>query len=117
MIITHILGFPRIGAQRELKRALEAYWAGRQTADELAQAGRELRAAHWHRQAAAGLQFVWVGGFAWYDHILEWTTLLGAVPPRFGQPDDQRAARGTLLHTARRPAPLGRTAAACVEIT
>ncbi|OZI24271.1 5-methyltetrahydropteroyltriglutamate--homocysteine S-methyltransferase [Bordetella genomosp. 7] len=113
MIITHILGFPRIGAQRELKRALEAYWAGRQTADELAQAGRDLRAAHWHRQAAAGLQFVSVGDFAWYDHILEWTTLLGAVPPRFGQPDDQPVALDTLFRMARGRAPSGRPAAAC----
>src|SRR5690606_20151797 len=78
MIITHNLGFPRIGLQRELKKAQEAYWAGKQTAEELAATGRELRERHWNLQAQAGLRFVPVGDFAWYDHILEWTTLLGA---------------------------------------
>ncbi|MCR2752497.1 5-methyltetrahydropteroyltriglutamate--homocysteine S-methyltransferase, partial [Salmonella enterica] len=79
----HNLGFPRIGAQRELKRAVEAYWAGKQTGEALEQTGRELRAQHWKVQAAAGVKFVPVGDFAWYDQILEWTTLLGAVPARF----------------------------------
>ncbi|MBO9352419.1 5-methyltetrahydropteroyltriglutamate--homocysteine S-methyltransferase [Bordetella petrii] len=113
MIITHNLGFPRIGAQRELKRAVEAYWGGKQTAAELEQTGRELRAAHWQRQAAAGLQFVPVGDFAWYDHILEWTTLLGAVPARFGQPEDQPVSLDTVFRMGRGRAPSGTPTAAC----
>src|SRR3546814_506601 len=113
MTITHNLGFPRIGAQRELKRAVEAYWGGKQTAAELEQTGRDLRAAHWRRQAAAGLQFVPVGDFAWYDHILEWTTLLGAVPARFGQPADQPVSLDTLFRMGRGRAPTGTPTAAC----
>ncbi|KCV63594.1 5-methyltetrahydropteroyltriglutamate--homocysteine S-methyltransferase [Bordetella bronchiseptica 99-R-0433] len=113
MTIIHNLGFPRIGAQRELKRAVEAYWAGRQTAEALHETGRALRAAHWQRQAAAGVAFVPVGDFAWYDHILEWTTLLGAVPARFGHPEGKPVDLDTLFRMGRGRAPSGKPAAAC----
>ncbi|MGB6103676.1 MAG: 5-methyltetrahydropteroyltriglutamate--homocysteine S-methyltransferase [Pusillimonas sp.] len=113
MTITHNLGFPRIGVQRELKRALEAYWAGKQTAQELEAAGRELRARHWNLQAKSGVQLVPVGDFAWYDQILEWTSLLGAVPARFGQPSDEPVGLDTLFRMARGRAPSGSPAAAC----
>ncbi|ALM83690.1 5-methyltetrahydropteroyltriglutamate--homocysteine S-methyltransferase [Bordetella sp. N] len=113
MTIIHNLGFPRIGAQRELKRAVEAYWAGKSTQEELESTGRELRARHWKLQAAAGLAFVPVGDFAWYDHILEWTTLLGAVPARFAQNDDQPVTLDTLFRMGRGRAPTGAPAAAC----
>jgi 5-methyltetrahydropteroyltriglutamate--homocysteine methyltransferase len=63
--IIHNLGFPRIGAARELKRALESYWAGKIDGDALRNTGRELRARHWNIQAQAGLQWVPVGDFAW----------------------------------------------------
>jgi len=78
----HNLGFPRIGVQRELKRAQEAYWAGKQSLEDLLETGRVLRARHWEVQAKAGVELIPVGDFAWYDQILEWTTLLGVVPPR-----------------------------------
>lgn len=107
------MGFPRIGAQRELKRAVEAYWAGKQSADALLETGRQLRAAHWQRQAASGLKFVPVGDFAWYDHILEWSTLLGAVPARFGQPESLAVSLDTLFRMGRGRAPSGTPAAAC----
>ncbi|NYT61241.1 5-methyltetrahydropteroyltriglutamate--homocysteine S-methyltransferase [Alcaligenaceae bacterium] len=113
MIITHNLGFPRIGVQRELKRALEAYWAGKISADELEGTGRELRARHWNAQAQSGLSFVPVGDFAWYDHILEWTTLLGAVPARFAQSDKSDVSLDTLFRMGRGRAPQGTPAAAC----
>ncbi|HEU0231195.1 MAG TPA: 5-methyltetrahydropteroyltriglutamate--homocysteine S-methyltransferase [Burkholderiaceae bacterium] len=113
MTVIHNLGFPRIGAQRELKRALEAYWAGRQDVDALLDTGRDLRARHWARQADTGMAFVPAGDFAWYDQILEWTTLLGAVPARFGQPHDESVGLDTLFRMARGRAPTGRPAAAC----
>ncbi|MGB3431774.1 MAG: 5-methyltetrahydropteroyltriglutamate--homocysteine S-methyltransferase, partial [Achromobacter sp.] len=113
MTTIHNLGFPRIGAQRELKRAVEAYWAGKQTAEELEQTGRDLRAKHWKLQAAAGLKFVPVGDFAWYDQILEWTALLGAVPARFGQKDNEPVTLDTLFRMGRGRAPSGKPAAAC----
>ncbi|MCH8543026.1 MAG: 5-methyltetrahydropteroyltriglutamate--homocysteine S-methyltransferase [Alcanivorax sp.] len=109
----HNPGFPRIGAHRELKKAQEAYWAGTLQASELAHVGRELRARHWAVQAAAGLDSVPVGDFAWYDQILEWTTLLGAVPPRFAQAEDQPVSLDTLFRMARGRAPSGEPAAAC----
>lgn len=113
MTITHTLGFPRIGAQRELKRALENYWKGQCSQDELEAMGRELRARHWKQQAQAGLSCVTVGDFAWYDHILEWSTLLGVVPARFGQPVDQAVSLDTLFRMARGRAPSGTPAPAC----
>ncbi|WP_447981258.1 5-methyltetrahydropteroyltriglutamate--homocysteine S-methyltransferase [Achromobacter kerstersii] len=113
MTTIHNLGFPRIGAQRELKRAVEAYWAGKLTAEALEETGRELRAKHWKRQAAAGLKFVPVGDFAWYDQILEWSTLLGAVPARFGQKNSEPVSLDTLFRMGRGRAPTGKPAAAC----
>lgn len=113
MTVIHNLGFPRIGVQRELKRAVEAYWAGRQSREELEQAGRELRARHWRQQADAGLKFVPVGDFAWYDQILEWTTLLGVIPARFGQAAGAPVDLDTLFRLGRGRAPTGTPAAAC----
>ncbi|MEQ4617970.1 MAG: 5-methyltetrahydropteroyltriglutamate--homocysteine S-methyltransferase [Corticimicrobacter sp.] len=113
MTVIHNLGFPRIGVQRELKRAVEAYWAGKQSRDELEQAGRDLRARHWRQQADAGLKFVPVGDFAWYDQILEWTTLLGAIPARFGQAAGAPVDLDTLFRLGRGRAPTGTPAAAC----
>lgn len=113
MTFTHNLGFPRIGVQRELKRAQEAYWAGDIDRQELETVGRQLRARHWETQARSGLSLIPVGDFAWYDHVLEWTTLLGAVPARFGQPSDQPVSLDTLFRMARGRAPSGTPAAAC----
>ncbi|MBI2381420.1 MAG: 5-methyltetrahydropteroyltriglutamate--homocysteine S-methyltransferase [Gammaproteobacteria bacterium] len=83
MALTHILGFPRIGARRELKTAVEAYWAGASTLPELEAVARELRARHWQTQAEAGLGLVAIGDFAYYDQVLELSGLLGVIPPRF----------------------------------
>src|SRR5699024_11589744 len=83
MTIIHNLGFPRIGAKRELKFAQEAYWAGNIDAAELERIGKELRERHWQLQAEAGVDLIPVGDFAWYDNILEWTCLLGVFPARF----------------------------------
>lgn len=83
MIQTHILGFPRMGAQRELKFALERYWRGEIDIDELETVGRELRARHWALQRDAGLDVVTVGDFAFYDHVANHIQLLGCEPARF----------------------------------
>ena len=81
---SHILGFPRIGAQRELKFAVESFWRNEITADDLSQIGTALRRRHWALQAGAGLDFVAAGDFSYYDQMLDLTVLLGAAPPRFG---------------------------------
>ncbi|PAU75144.1 5-methyltetrahydropteroyltriglutamate--homocysteine S-methyltransferase [Halomonas salipaludis] len=116
MALAHILGYPRIGANRELKRATEAYWKGELDRDGLESAGRELRARHWHEQRAAGLDMVTVGDFAFYDQVLDVSLLLGAVPPRFGAEPDVAAGDidlDTAFRMARGRAPSGAPAAAC----
>ncbi|HKA43063.1 MAG TPA: 5-methyltetrahydropteroyltriglutamate--homocysteine S-methyltransferase, partial [Burkholderiales bacterium] len=84
MAVAHILGYPRIGANRELKFALDAYWKRDIPEMELLAVGRELRRRHWAQQRAAGLDYVTVGDFAWYDHVLQTTAHLGCLPARFG---------------------------------
>ncbi|WP_045422380.1 5-methyltetrahydropteroyltriglutamate--homocysteine S-methyltransferase [Vibrio jasicida] len=86
---THILGYPRIGEKRELKFAQEKYWRGEIDQAELKRAGASLRAQNWNTQTEAGLSFTTAGDFAWYDHVLTTTLLLGHVPKRHasGFPD------------------------------
>ncbi|HEY0972169.1 MAG TPA: 5-methyltetrahydropteroyltriglutamate--homocysteine S-methyltransferase [Gemmatimonadales bacterium] len=79
------LGFPRIGLERELKFALERFWAGKLSAEELGRTALELRQRHWRIQAAAGLDFIPSNDFSLYDHVLDAAALVGAVPPRFGR--------------------------------
>lgn len=72
-----------MGAQRELKFALEQHWRGEIGRDALEAVGRELRARHWQAQRDAGLDFVTVGDFAFYDHVANHIQLLGCEPARF----------------------------------
>ncbi|PIF90711.1 methionine synthase (B12-independent) [Acidovorax sp. 62] len=81
---THTLGFPRMGAQRALKFALESFWRGDSTEAELQATAAQLRQQHWQAQADAGLGFVSVGDFALYDHVANHIQLLGCEPARFG---------------------------------
>ena len=80
MALTHNLGFPRIGAQRELKHALEAYWQGNSNLDTLERVGHGLRERHWALQA--DLDFVPVGDFSFYDQVLDTSFLLGILSER-----------------------------------
>jgi len=84
MIKTHILGYPRIGAQRELKFALERHWRGDIDEQALEAVGADLRARHWAEQRAAGLDYVSVGDFAYYDQVADHVLLFGCAPARFG---------------------------------
>jgi len=83
MALTHNLGFPRIGAQRELKRSLEAYWNGDIDIGRLQASAADLRKQHWLLQREIGIDLIPAGDFAFYDHMLNMTTLLGAAPARF----------------------------------
>lgn len=80
MVTTHNLGFPRIGAQRELKFALESYWSGQSSQAELLEAAARLRERHWADQG--GLDWVPVGDFSLYDQVLDMSFMLGNVPAR-----------------------------------
>ncbi|MGK5035783.1 5-methyltetrahydropteroyltriglutamate--homocysteine S-methyltransferase [Janthinobacterium sp. LB3P118] len=82
-IRTHILGFPRIGAARELKLALESHWRGEVSEAALEATGQQLRARHWALQRDAGLAYVSVGDFAFYDQVASHIQLLGCEPARF----------------------------------
>jgi 5-methyltetrahydropteroyltriglutamate--homocysteine methyltransferase len=83
MVMTTNLGYPRIGRDRELKRACEAYWAGEIAQNELLQVGASLRLAQWSVQRAAGIELIPVNDFTLYDHVLDAIALVGAVPERF----------------------------------
>ncbi len=90
MALAHTLGFPRIGADRELKKALEACWQGDLDQDGLRDVGRQLRATHWQVQKEAGIDLLPVGDFAWYDQVLSHSLMFGAVPERFARTRDAR---------------------------
>lgn len=80
MVTTHNLGFPRIGAKRELKFALEAYWKGQSSLEALKQIGKDLRQGNWALQAS--LDLAPVGDFAFYDQVLDMSFTLGNLPAR-----------------------------------
>ena len=110
-ILNHTLGFPRVGLRRELKKAQESYWAGNSSQQDLLEVGRELRARHWQQQKEAGVDRVPVGDFAWYDHVLTTSLLLGNVPARH-QNSDGSVDLDTLFRIGRGRAPTGEPAAA-----
>ncbi len=94
-----VLGSARIGPQRELKKAVESYWAGRIDRAGLEKVAAGLRADTWAAQRDAGLDSIPVNTFSYYDHILDTAAMLGALPPRVsGIADDLdryfAAARG-----------------------
>ncbi|MDS0861375.1 5-methyltetrahydropteroyltriglutamate--homocysteine S-methyltransferase [Burkholderia pseudomultivorans] len=80
MVTTHNLGFPRIGARRELKFGLERYWKGESSRDELKALGAELRRRHWNDQR--DLDLAPIGDFAFYDQVLDMSFTLGNLPKR-----------------------------------
>lgn len=83
MTIVTTLGFPRIGARRELKRALETYWVGDCTAADLQRTALELRQRHWRLQRVAGADVVPCNDFSLYDQVLDTAFLFDAIPERY----------------------------------
>ncbi|MFF9732746.1 5-methyltetrahydropteroyltriglutamate--homocysteine S-methyltransferase [Streptomyces albidoflavus] len=77
-----VYGYPRQGQHRELKKAVEGYWKGRVGADALKETAAELRRANWAQLAEAGIDEVPTGDFSYYDHVLDTSVMVGAVPPR-----------------------------------
>jgi len=82
-MLTNNLGYPRVGANRELKKACEQYWAGSITRQQLFLAARNLREQHWLLQQAAGIDLIPCNDFSFYDHVLDMSLLLGAIPLRY----------------------------------
>ena len=83
MIHTAVLGYPRIGPNRELKKALERFWAGEMDEKGLRDAAAKIRAAHWNLMAAAGIDSIPSGDFSFYDHVLDTAVMAGAIPERY----------------------------------
>ncbi|MFB7631049.1 5-methyltetrahydropteroyltriglutamate--homocysteine S-methyltransferase [Streptomyces sp. NPDC056149] len=77
-----VYGYPRQGRHRELKKAIEGYWKGRVTADALRATAAELRRTTWQELAGAGIDEVPTGDFSYYDHVLDASVMVGAVPER-----------------------------------
>ncbi|MGM0906240.1 MAG: 5-methyltetrahydropteroyltriglutamate--homocysteine S-methyltransferase [Pseudomonadota bacterium] len=97
MTTTHSLGFPRIGRKRELKFALEKYWAGKLDSGGLQAVTKDVRQFNWESQST--LDYVPVGEFSLYDHVLDTSVRLGITPERFKADEDAltsyfRQARG-----------------------
>ncbi len=82
-MLTQNLGFPRIGANRELKKACEAYWKGVISREELEQAGRSERLKNWTLQYESGIDLIPSNDFSFYDQVADLAFMLGAIPPRF----------------------------------
>jgi len=106
-IASGILGYPRVGSRRELKWALERYWAGRSTEADLLRQAAEIRRENWEVQRRSGASWVAVGDFALYDHVLDLGQQLGVIPERFAGSADGRdlhsyflMARGKATHSS-----------------
>ena len=88
MTIASNLGFPPLGAARELKRATEGYWSGKVSLAQLLATGAELRRRHWQLQRDAGLDRIPANDFSFYDRMLDTCAMVGAVPARYGWKGD-----------------------------
>lgn len=84
MVKSSSLGYPRIGADREWKKALEAYWAGKLEESEFQQQLQEIRLSHLRKQQEKGIDLIPVNDFSYYDHILDTAAMFGIIPERFG---------------------------------
>ncbi len=102
---TYVIGFPRIGEQRELKRALESYWSGKSSQDELKKTASELRKRHWVYQKNAGIDMISINDFSFYDNMLDTTVMLNAIPQKYLDIENEldryfAMARGDATHKA-----------------
>src|SRR5574339_213771 len=85
MAVASNLVYPRLGANGELHWALESYWAEKSSPADLLEAGKKLRLAHWKIQQQAGIDVIPSNDFSFYDHVLDTTFMVGAIPQRYSQ--------------------------------
>ncbi|CAN1171083.1 5-methyltetrahydropteroyltriglutamate--homocysteine methyltransferase [Linum perenne] len=81
---SHIVGYPRMGPKRELKFALESFWDGKSSAEDLQKVAKDLRSSIWKQMSDAGIKYIPSNTFSYYDQMLDTTAMLGAVPDRYG---------------------------------
>ena len=82
-ILTMTLGYPRIGKNREVKKALETFWSGKSDAETLLQTIRDVESTNWKTQLEAGIDRISIGDTTLYDHVLDWSVRLGLISDRF----------------------------------
>ncbi|MBP5464960.1 MAG: 5-methyltetrahydropteroyltriglutamate--homocysteine S-methyltransferase, partial [Treponema sp.] len=82
---TSVIGFPRVGAHRELKFAIEKYFAGKVSADEVQKTAAEMREYGWKKQKDAGISFIASNDFSFYDNMLDTAFMLNAIPSRYAK--------------------------------
>src|SRR5688572_2350428 len=82
-MLTQNLGYPRIGSQRQLKKACEQYWAGQINLDELNHVARTIKEENWKTQLDAGIDLIPCNDFSFYDQVLDTSLLLGVIPDRY----------------------------------
>lgn len=99
-VLTSVQGFPRIGANRELKKVIERYWKKDATLEEVRQVAKDLRKKHWKIQAESGIELIPSNDFSYYDQMLDTAILLGAVPERYKNLEFENA-EDTLFAIAR----------------
>ncbi|KAF2261463.1 cobalamin-independent methionine synthase [Lojkania enalia] len=85
MVQSSVLGFPRMGAKRELKKATEAYWSDKLSRDDLLKEGKRLRLEHWKIQKDAGVDVIPSNDFSFYDHLLDHIELFNVIPKRYSE--------------------------------
>ncbi|EPT03732.1 hypothetical protein FOMPIDRAFT_1022298 [Fomitopsis schrenkii] len=83
MVASSVLGFPRIGGNREVKKAVEAYWAGKISADELVKSAADVRKTSWTSLKERGVDLIPSGEFSLYDHVLDHSAAFNAIPQRY----------------------------------
>jgi 5-methyltetrahydropteroyltriglutamate--homocysteine methyltransferase len=124
-ILLSNLGYPRMGALRQLKQSLEAFWRGDETEADLQRTSAGLRTRHWLQQKEAGVDLVPSNDFSFYDHMLDTCAMVGAVPERFGDPGQHISlstyfamARGQVEHAGQDDScDCGHTPAHAMEMT
>lgn len=85
----YVIGFPRIGEKRELKKVLESFWSGEIDFGEVKYVANELKKRHWAYQKNAKVDYISSNDFSYYDNMLDTTILLGAIPKRFENLEDE----------------------------
>ena len=85
----YVIGFPRIGEKRELKKVLEKYWSKQTDFNEVKYVAEQLKKRHWNYQKEAKIEFISSNDFSYYDNMLDTSILLGAIPKRFENLKDE----------------------------
>ena len=85
MVQSYVLGFPRIGPNRELKKATEGYWNGKVSAEQLQQVAKDIKASNWKLQKDAGVNVIASNDFSFYDQVLDLSLLFNVIPQRYSK--------------------------------